>query len=152
MIHLERPYGMKGEEVLYGGWVEDKLKQHGGREYWLAHHIVALERFFKIANREWDNQYKSKTRLINFEQTLVQMGKVFGLDADWLPDMLRDTARNTAIEIDWVLEGLSRFVQYWLESSNTPNFQASDVAEWALGEDDFEKNIKQCPQIRTIHL
>lgn len=141
ITRLERPYGQQGEEVLYGGWVKEKLEQRGGREAWLAHHIVVLERFFKVVGREWDDGYKSKTRLINFEQTLTMMAKVFGIDADWLPDLLRDTSRKTAIEIDWVLEGLVRFSDYWMDSANTPNFSASDVADWASGEDDFENNV-----------
>lgn len=146
IIHLDRAYdngsGESNDEVLFGGWVEDKLKSRGGREAWLAHHIIALERFFSLVGSVWDTSYKSKTRLINFEQALIVMGKVFGLEvASWLPDLIRENARTTAIDIDWVLEGLFRFVTHWKSISDTNVFTAADVVDWAITQDDFEGNV-----------
>lgn len=150
IIHLDRAYDTSGgDEVLFGGWVEDKLKSKGGREAWLAHHIVSLERFFSVVAKQWNPAYKSKTRLINFEQALVLMGKVFGLDvAGWLPEMLQDNSRATAIDIDWVLEGLNRFIEERKRSIATGDlpdtaarFTAADVVDWAITQDDFDGNV-----------
>jgi hypothetical protein len=142
IIHLDRAYGGDGEDVLFGGWVEDKLKSRGGREAWLAHHIVALERFFALVPKHWNDNYKSKTRLINFEQSLVIMGKVFGLNVEkWLPELIRENSRTTAIDIDWVLEGLSRFAEDLKNKEDNPNFTAADVVEWAMCQDDFDGNV-----------
>lgn len=137
IMHLDRPY--TSEEVLFGGWVQDKLQMHGGREGWLAHHIVALERFFALVEKEWDVSYKSKTRLINFEQCLVIMAKVFGVKADWLPELMRNASKQAAIEIDWVLEGLSKFAEHKKEDKN-PNFTATEIVDWASCQEDFDGN------------
>lgn len=139
VLHLDRAYS-DSAEVLFSGWVQEKLESRGGREAWLAHHIVAIERFFEVARKQWNSDYKSKIRLINFEQALMIMGSVFGLEADWLPDMLSENSKATAIRIDWVLEGLSRFTEEWRRTSKNPNFTASDVVDWAACQDDFDKN------------
>lgn len=140
ILHLDRAYG---GEVLYGSWVSQKLEQFGGREAWLAHHIVALERFFAEVERPggWDVHYASRTRLINLEQAMVVMGRVFGVDcADWLPEIFQDNATSTAVDIDWVLKGLKQFADRLL-SEGRSGFTAAQVVDWAMCEDEFEDNV-----------
>lgn len=139
VMHLERA---DSEPDDFFDWVKDKLDGYGGREAWLAHHIVALERFFKITHKDWDNQYRSKTRLINFEQSLIMMAKVFGLDiADWLPALIQENTRETAAKNNWVLEGLVRFVEERkITGESLREFTSADIVEWAICQDDFDKN------------
>lgn len=138
IIHLDRAYS-DSEEILFGGWLEDKLNSHGGREAWLAHHLIALERFFAIASSEWDSNYKSKTRLINFEQALITMGKVFDIDVSWLPNLIVNNFKETAVTLDWTLEGLKKFSEYWAQGK-TDEFTAADIVNWAVCQDDFESS------------
>jgi hypothetical protein len=149
IVNLVRPYSESGVEVTYGGWVRDKMNERGGRVAWLAHHIVVLERFFKLVRSRWNHGYKSKTRLIHFEQTIKLMGEVFELDMEWLPNMLRDTANKTALEVDWVLEGLHKFVEYQkgitsddeiIINKGHLRFTAQDIQNWADAHDDFTSN------------
>jgi hypothetical protein len=149
IINLVRPYSEPGAEVTYGGWVRDKMNAHGGRVAWLAHHIVVLERFFEVVRKRWHPGYKSKTRLINFEQTVRLMGEVFDLDMNWLPNMLRDTANRTALDVDWVLEGLHKFVEHQKSITSDAEivmqkgvikFSAQDIENWADAHDDFTSN------------
>lgn len=152
IMHLERPYTDKAihnesvnnqqNEVLYAGWVNEKLKHYGGREAWLANHIIAIERFFKIVESDWNYNYKSTNRLINLEQSLIIMGKVFGINVEsWLPSLVRDNYNETAISVDWILEGLHRFSSERKKTSSArDSFSAKDVADWAICLDDFEDN------------
>jgi hypothetical protein len=145
VIGLDRPYtelNTNGSELLFGSWVDEKLHCHGGREAWLAHHIVSIERFFKLVDLHWNNSYKSKTRLINFEQSLIIMGKVFGLDiSEWLPELIRNNSKSTAIDVDWILEGLYKYVEHRKNSKYEKNlFSAKDISDWAICNDDFDEN------------
>ena len=54
ILQYER-FGDIVEDARFGTWVSDKLGKYGGRTAWLAHHLVALERFFAIVEREWDS-------------------------------------------------------------------------------------------------
>lgn len=140
MFQLERPY-TEGGEVLFDSWVERKLEEKGGREAWLAHHIVTLERFFEEAARTWKHNYQSKIRLINFEQTVITMARVFGVDVSWLPALLRENARASAVAVDWVLEGLTRFADERRARGEAPKeFTAQDIEDWALASEDFDRN------------
>jgi hypothetical protein len=140
MFQLERPYN-EGGDVLFDSWIDRKLSDKGGREAWLAHHIVVLERFFAEVEKSWDNGYQSKIRLINFEQTIRIMGKVFGLDTEWLPKLLQDNARTSAVSVDWVLEGLARFAESRRQRGDAPKeFVAQDIEDWANASEDFDRN------------
>lgn len=143
IMQLERAYDM---ELLFGDWVNSKIAARGGREAWLAHQIVALERFFEEVRVSWNSAYRSKTRLINFEQTLMVMGRVFGMDCAWLPDLLHKTNTRNAVTLDWVLEGLNSFVESAREGNVGRRdkthiyFSAADIVDWAITNDEFEDN------------
>jgi hypothetical protein len=140
MFQLERPYS-EGGDVLFDSWVDRKLVDKGGREAWLAHHIVVLERFFQEVEKSWSNGYQSKIRLINFEQTVRIMANVFGIDASWLPGLLRENARASAVSVDWVLEGLLRFADERRLRGDAPKeFTAQDIEDWSNASEDFDRN------------
>lgn len=128
-----------GVEASNYDWVPHKLEQYGGREAWLAHHILVIEQFFKVVEKYWNPQYKSNSRLINFEQTMLMMAKVFGLDASKLPEVLqRDMLRNIR-DLEWVLEGLSKFADDWRRKRRKA-FKITDVCSWAEMNDEFADN------------
>lgn len=145
LIQLERAYET---ELLFGDWVNQKIEERGGREAWLAHHVVALERFFGLVRSSWEAQYRSKTRLINFEQSLVLMAKVFGMDASWLPTLLHKVNTRNAVTLDWVLEGLNTFVDGLRASPGMAAkkdakhlyFTAADIVDWSTVNDEFSDN------------
>lgn len=143
LMQLERAYE---SELLFGDWVNNKIDERGGREAWLAHQIVALERFFQIVREEWNPDYRSRTRLIHFEQSLVLMAKVFGEDvSNWLPDLLHRVNTKNAVTLDWVLEGLNSYVEHVRahpvkKDGDYIYFASADIVEWASVQDEFEDN------------
>ena len=120
-------------------WAEMKLQQFEGREAWLAHHVVAIERFFRAVDKYWDDSYRSRSRLINFEQSIIMMGRVFGLDVSWMPKVMQAISDKAVVELDWVLEGLREFAVERLEKGRT-SFRAVDICDWATGHDEFLDN------------
>lgn len=64
-----------------GDWVDEKLQERGGREAWVAHHLVFLHLFLKQA---WNPDFRTQHRLAHLEQCLTIASKV--LDIQSLPD------------------------------------------------------------------
>jgi len=120
-------------------WANLKLNEFGGREAWMAHHVVAVERFFRAADKYWDDSYRSRSRLINFEQSIITMARVFGLDVSWMPKVLQGISDRNIVELDWVLEGLRAFALERLENGRM-TFKAAEICDWASGHDDFMDN------------
>lgn len=121
-------------------WVPSKLEEHGGREAWLAHHVLAVEQFLKRAVRGWDNAYMSHSRLINFEQTMGLMADVFGLDGASIPKVLKSSTQKNIATMDWVVEGLIKFAEFWRRKGKKATFKATDLTDWAKGTADFADN------------
>ena len=73
-----------------GDWVNHQLEKYGGREEWVAHHLVFLHRFLKAVAKEgaWDTEYQSTHRLIHYEQSLQVAADIFGMDTDCIPEAL----------------------------------------------------------------
>jgi hypothetical protein len=156
IVGLERPY-VEGGAVKFVPWVEKKLAERGGREAWVAHHIVALERFFDMVELKWSDTYQSKVRLINFEQSMMLMAKVFGIDARWLPEKLYQITRVSAVELDWTLEGISKFAAYRKSLKGARNkkgelqpFTAGELENWADAHEVFCRN-KTLTNARTFN-
>jgi hypothetical protein len=130
-----------GEIRFDSNWKINQLNKHGGRTGWLAHHLVVMQRFFALVEKKWDPNYSAKQRLINFEQAIMLMAEVFGLQNSWIPDFLVKATDQHVGEADWILEGLHAFA---LEH-NTPNiatkrFRASVIAEWCETHPDYKRN------------
>lgn len=123
-------------------WKGYQLEKFGGREAWIAHHIYVIHRFFQLVRKKWNHRYKSKHRLVNFEQSLMLMAEVFGLESAWIPDYLLYMNNSSVGKADWVLEGLIEFAdRKRRDKRKDARFTALDIAEWASGEEDFEKNF-----------
>lgn len=132
--------GGRGEITYDSEWRAHQLGRFGDREGWAAHHLLVLQRFFQLVEKEWQPRYYAKHRLINFEQSMILMAKVFGMDASWIPNYLNGVIEKSLLESDWTFEGLSQFVDihghHMLKNKSTCT--AQDVAEWALGHEDFK--------------
>lgn len=123
-------------------WKEAQLTKYGGRAAWVSHHMHVLHLFFKKVAEKWDPHYRSKHRLVNFEQSLVLMAEVFGIETEWIPDFLMNTANSTVGRSDWTLEGLIEWAHKARKHKLGPNktWTAADISGWAEDEDDFSKN------------
>lgn len=121
-------------------WKANQLNRFGGREDWVAHQLVALHRFFCLVKAKWDNRYKAKHRLINFEQSMKLMGEVFGEEVNWIPDYLSAAVDRTLEESDWTFEGLRSYIdqmgKHLLLSKTLVSCQ--DISEWAQMEEEFK--------------
>lgn len=125
-------------------WKEKQLSRFGGRTAWIAHHIRVLNTFLALVKVKWNPHYKSKHRLVNFEQALMLMAEVFGIKNDWIPAYLMYQNNSSVGRSDWVLEGLIQ----WAEDRrridknwSVKSYSATDIANWAENQEDFEKNL-----------
>lgn len=125
-------------------WRAHQLDHFGGREGWVAHHLLVLQRFFTLVEAEWKPKYLAKHRLINFEQSMMLMAKVFGMDANWIPNYLTSTIEKNLEESDWTFEGLKVFVETQSQFYKD-GFTANTIADWATGHEDFD----QCEMLKT---
>lgn len=130
-----------------GDWVRKQLEEYGGREAWVAHHLVFLHRWLKIAcatKGGWDYNFKTVHRLAHYEQALTIAAKVTGEETSvWLPATLNETVETALSEADWTFEGLKYFLAERLmmfPKVRGGNWRASDIAEWAQQTDDFKEN------------
>lgn len=73
-----------------GDWVDKQIASRGGREAWIAHHLVFLHLFLQ---QPWDEDFRTSHRLSHLEQTLFIASKV---TTDPIPTLSR--AQFEAIE------------------------------------------------------
>jgi hypothetical protein len=134
----------QGSLTYDSNWVARMLQKYGGREFWLAHQFLVLEKFFQLVDQKWDYMYRADHRLINFEQSLHLMAEVFGWQTDgWIKEYLHQATTVAVYDADWVFEGLQLYVdaKRLATPKNSPAlFTCQDVAEWAQGQSEFEKN------------
>jgi len=129
-------------------WKTKQLASHGGREGWIAHHLVALQRFFQLVESSWDSDYQAKQRLINFEQSILLMAKVFSIPSSWIPTFLTTAADHAVTETDWVMSGLHEFsLEHNTRDLKHKKFYTSTISEWALTTDEF----KHCDLLINAH-
>jgi hypothetical protein len=144
-------------------WENQQIARMGGREAWIANHLVALHLFFKEIKTRWNYRYIAKSRLINFEQAAVIMASIFGIrETDqWIPRFLVDATERTLAEADWALEGLMMFSkQYQMNFKTNPTwsyiFPVSDIADWATTNEEYAKcevliNARKCGRYIQTH-
>jgi hypothetical protein len=132
-------------QVTYdASWVSHQMQSRGGRAMWIAHHLMALHQFFKLVKREWNPKYMASHRLINVEQALILMGKVFGIDLNWAPKYLTSKTSYATADADWALEGLTDFARMVIaRGSLEKRWTAADIVTWALGSEDYS----ECAQL-----
>ncbi len=132
-------------EGIDGSWVDHQIERYGGRVRWLAHHLVVLHKFLHavVYGGAWDFEYQASHRLVNYEQCLLVMGDVLGLDVDWIPEVLNTAAQTNLTEADWTMEGLKVFAgDMRKERANASKVQvtAADIVEWAKSEEEYSDN------------
>lgn len=131
-----------------GDWVQHQIMRFGGREKWLAHHLVVLHKFLDnvVSGGAWDTEYSASHRLAHYEQVLCIMAQTLGFDPEWIPEELVAGLQVNLSEADWALEGLKVFAALQLESARNGGnrervrFTATDIAEWAQASEDFADN------------
>jgi hypothetical protein len=125
-----------------GDWVADQLEKRGGREAWVAHHLVFLHRFLKMADETWDPAFRTIHRLSHLEQALTIAGKVLGIPTDFLSETIQKTQQSAMLDADWTLTALEEFSREHLVSGDAANmrFTANDITEWAQGHPDYTDN------------
>lgn len=131
------------ENLAYdSNWQSRQLESRGGREYWLAHHFVVLERFFKAVEQSWNPNYQARHRLINFEQALCIMAKdVFGIEASWIPTKLEGDVSTTVASNDWALEGLQEFARAHFAKEGRNEFTANKITVWAESHPEYAECV-----------
>ena len=125
------------------GWVDHQIQKFGGREAWVAHHLLFLHRFMRAVTHagDWDTEYQSAHRLANYEQALLTAANLFGMSDDWISETLTQTSEGVLSENDWALEGLREFARLCAAGlAHEKPFTANDIASWASAEEDYEGN------------
>jgi hypothetical protein len=121
-------------------WRQAQLAKYGGREAWVAHHLVVVHRFLRLARTQWSSTYSAKHRLINFEQALHLMAQVFGIPYTWMPDFLVSKTDDAISEADWVLEGLQAFaVEHATPALRGKRFRINLISEWCAEQEEYAK-------------
>ena len=150
LLRLDKTYSPSGaqrsaEQIYYKEWVNHQMHKFGGREAWLAHHVLVLEKFFQYASVEWNEAMESKTRLINLEQAIIVMGRVFGMDvSEWAADVLLSAGARNVLLIDSVIRGLTIFASWWYKKNKSKVFTAKNITDWAECHDEFSLNKTLC--------
>lgn len=143
ILELDKTAGAEDgrPEIEYDSeWKRHQLEKFGDREGWIAHHLWALQEFFKLVKEKWDTKYRAKHRLIHFEQAMTLMGQVFGMDTSWIPSYLAGIVDKSLEESDWTFEGLRSWVdihgRHYLSTGAKVGVQ--EISEWAKLEDDYK--------------
>lgn len=119
-------------------WVKDQFDRFGGREVWLAHHAAVLTLFFKEVQKQWLPTYRSLHRLINFEQSLVIMAQILGLDHHHMPKTVTEMSDSYVLETNNVLAGLTKFANtVRTKNRQKTHYKAIDIAELMSLDDEF---------------
>lgn len=143
IVELDKAQDMINHRLSYdSNWMQQQLTRFGGRESWIAHHLLVLHRFFKAVQQPqgWNYRYAAKHRLINFEQAMCVMAKVFGIDPSWIPDFLVGITERAVTEADWAFEGLQSFADYARSNGLAQKpFYASDIVNWAMQHTEYDQ-------------
>ncbi|PHS13506.1 MAG: hypothetical protein COA78_07140 [Blastopirellula sp.] len=127
-------------------WPKRTMALGGGRVGWIAHQLIVIHKFLNlsIAQRQWDFDFRATHRLANYEQALMMMAHVFGIEGSWIPKALNLKTENSMTGADWTLSGLKDFAEYYKgeHSSNFEGkqFSAGEICEWASAHEVHIKN------------
>lgn len=150
----------KAPTVQYDStWEETQMDRFGGRTAWISHHLYVLHKYLELVHKKWNKNYQARHRLINFEQSLMLMGELFGVETDWIPTHISRTTDTKIVESDWTLEGIRNFciLAHKYRQSPDPaklaqfcnrieadqvqakkgNFSANAIAAWASQQDAY---------------
>lgn len=138
---LERDADGNPLPTIYdSAWRVNQIKRMGGREAWVAHQLLVLQRFFQAVQKKWDPNYRAAHRLINFEQSVLLMAEVLGIENDWIAEYLSTLTDNAVAKADWVFEGLSTFALMEFNYRKDKTFPIQEICDFFDGKNEFEKN------------
>lgn len=130
-------------------WLGRHLRARGGRAAWVAHQLVALHLLLRRTAVDsptaWDQNYRSKHRLVNYEQCLEHMSQISGISEikpNQVTWFVRDVEEQVS-EYDWTMEGLKEFAQYVspiLASAPDKYFTSQHVVDWMSSKEDYKDN------------
>ena len=127
-------------------WVQHQMAKGDGRLGWVAHHLAMLHKFLRAAvhEKKWNSKYRATHRLAHYEQALMLMADVLGMESDWIPAALQRQTATKMSEADWTMSGLAEFVVHFKkvhgEDYSTKRFSTKDITEWAEEHETFSKN------------
>lgn len=128
-----------------GDWVIRQLERHGGREAWVAHHLVFLHRFLKLAEKKWSPDFQTDHRLSHLEQCMTLAAQVLGIPTGFLSQTMKQLQSSSIEEADWTASGLKAYVDE-LRMHLTPHqiekfrFSSAEIASWSEGHPEFGEN------------
>lgn len=139
-------YMDKGNEAVeyQGDWANEQLERFSGREGWIAQQVVFLRRLLQKVAKDWDNNYRAKTRLINVEQLLRFAATLYGDDDSWVVEYMEATQAEKIAESDMMFGGLQKFAEAAVRAHgeysqrSEARFTAKDIADWAQKQDDYK--------------
>jgi hypothetical protein len=82
---------------LDGMWYQRQI-QNGGRERWVAEHLLAVHQFLKFVKADWSDTYASTHRLAHFEQSMALMLRVIG-DTVVGPKRASELIKTVGVEV-----------------------------------------------------
>lgn len=125
----------------YGAeWPTQWLNHFGGREAWLGHQLVFIQRILQLAQQKWASNYAARYRLANVEQLLILAAEVYGQESDWIVHHLSKSRNEATKKGNWILEGLQEFANNWYESNKSKEFHAGHIADYCADDDGLKAN------------
>lgn len=130
-------------------WYEYQLNRRGGREAWLAHHLLVIKAFMNKARGMWIRESLAQHRLANYEQCMSIMASVLGMSKETINAINVRTG-----ELDPTMEALQVYAM------NTPvgtEFNSSHVVHWASRQDMYDddaiiNNSRRCGRYMQTHV
>jgi hypothetical protein len=114
-------------------WYTRHLAQ---RALWVAEHLLMVQRFFQVVERNWDEGYLSGHRLVHFEQSvrwmLVAMGSSM-MEAEDIAGRIQHVVQEQIASGDPAIDALRTFSTEWFaENPGTLVASLDDICEWAM--------------------
>jgi len=127
-------------------WVLRQLRTGSGRIGWVGHQLAVIHKFLHLAvfKKRWNPNYRAGHRLAHYEQALMLMAEVLGMESDWIPKALKQQTAVKMSETDWTIAGLEEYAADLKEDFGAKyqieRFGVKEIVEWAEGHDVYCKN------------
>jgi hypothetical protein len=121
-------------------WYQRELSDRPG---WVAEHLLAAQRFLRVARRTWDPAHLSQSRLAHFDQAVITMGDALGFGRqrmEYIVSKLSTATRENIAQSDPVMEALRDFAREELEplvtraGNKVIQCRISQVVDWVAGD------------------
>lgn len=125
-------------------WVAHQLSHGKGRIGWVAHQLSVVHRFLALAQKKWDGHFRAGHRLKHYEQALMLMAEVLGMEREWIPAALKRATATKMTETDWTMAGLQAYINSlkdeYGELYPRERFGVKEIIEWAEQDETYCKN------------